>query len=118
MREVMLKESAGMSSLPLQSRGDIDKFFEELVLVINKSIEAFTPLQRITARSKPGFNAECKAAQMRARQLRKRLNRLGTDNAWGDYRLARLEAGYIIRKACRKAFRESREQACKSQESM
>ncbi len=33
-REVMLNESARMSSLPLQSMNDIKKFFEQLVLVI------------------------------------------------------------------------------------
>ena len=86
--EVMLKDSAGISDLPLHSTSNIDKFLEALISAINKSIIASTPLCRITARSKPGFNAECKAAQMRARHLRKRFNRLGTDNAWEDYRLA------------------------------
>ncbi len=41
---------------------------------------------------------------MRARQLHKRFNRLGSDEVWEEYRLARLEAGYIIWKASRKAF--------------
>ncbi len=72
--EVMLIDSAGISDLPPQSINDIDKFFETLVSAINKSIIASTPLRRNTARSKSGFNAECKAAQMQARHLRKRVN--------------------------------------------
>ncbi len=116
--EVMLNDSVRISDLPLQSINDIDKFLEALVSAINKSIIASTSLRRITARSKPGFNAECKAAQMRACHLRKRFNRLGTNNAWKDYRMARLEARYIIQKASRKAFRESQEQVYDSSESM
>ncbi len=118
MREVMLRESARMSNLPLHTKDDVDGFVEKLVSIINKSIEASTPIQKITTWSKPGFNSECREAQMRARQLRKRFNRIGSDDAWENYRLARLEAGYIIRKACRKAYKESRERACESPESM
>lgn len=55
---------------------------------------------------------------MRACHLRKRFNQLGIDAAWEYYKLARHEAGHIIRKASRKAFRKSREQACDSPESM
>ena len=60
--EVMLKDSVGISDLPFQSTSDIDKFLKALISAINKFIIASTPLCRITARSKPGFNAECKAA--------------------------------------------------------
>ena len=38
MREVMLRESAEMPSLPLHTKDDINGFVEKLVLVINKSI--------------------------------------------------------------------------------
>ncbi len=79
--EVILKDSARISDLLLQSINDIDKFLEALVSAINKTIIAFTSLRRITARSKPGFNSECKAAQMRTCHLRKRFNRLKTDDA-------------------------------------
>ncbi len=51
---------------------------------------------------------------MKARRLRKIFNQLGTDEAWEEYRAARSEAGYIITKASRKAYRESREEACDS----
>ncbi len=78
--ENILKDSPGISDLPLQSINDIDKFFEILVNAINKSIIASTPLRRITARSKSRFNTECKAAQMRACNLRKRFNLQGTDD--------------------------------------
>ena len=78
--EVMFKNSAGISDLSLRCINDIDKFLEALVSAINKSIIASTPLRRITARSNPGFNAEFKAAQMRAHHLQKRFNQLGTDD--------------------------------------
>lgn len=104
IRKVMLRESAEMSNLPLHTKDNVDKFVKKLVSIINKSIKAFTPIQKITTWSKLGFNSECKEAQMKARQLRKRFNRIGSDDAWDDYRLARLETRYIIRKACQKAY--------------
>lgn len=56
----MIKELAGMFSLPLKSIDNIDKFFEKLVFIINKSIEASTLLQKIITKSKPRFTIECK----------------------------------------------------------
>ncbi len=78
--EVMLKNSAEISCLLFQFISVIDKFFEALRSAINKSIIASTPLKRVTAKSKPGFNAECKAAKLRAHHLQKRINWLGTDD--------------------------------------
>lgn len=68
----------------------------------------------ICSRSKPGFTLERKEAQMKAWRLWKIFNRLETEEFWEEYRAARLEAGYIIRKASQKAYRESRKEACDS----
>lgn len=44
----MLKELAKILSLPLYTKDNIVGFVEKLFLVINKSIEASTLLQKIT----------------------------------------------------------------------
>lgn len=106
LRKTIARDSAKLSNLSLKTLDNIDQYFEILTDIINKSIAVSTPLQKITTRSKLGFNLECKVVQMRGCQLRKRFNQLGSDSAWEDYRLARLEEKYIIRKASQKAFRE------------
>lgn len=58
-----------MPSLLLHTKDNIDRFVEKLVLLISKSIEAFTSLQKITIQFKPRFNSEYKVAQMRICQL-------------------------------------------------
>lgn len=77
------------------------------VNVIQQVIEVSTPLVKISHRSKPGFDQKCKEAQVKARRLREIFNRTGTEEAWEDYKIACSEAGYIIRKASRKAYLES-----------
>ncbi len=82
----MPKDSGEISDLPLCSVSDIDTFLKALITAINRSLIASISLQRITARSKLGFNSECKASQIRAPHLQKRVDRLKTDDAWEDYR--------------------------------
>ena len=59
----------------------LDQVVEDLTSVINKAIEASTPLGEITARSKIGFDEACKEAQMEVRRLKKRYLRAGTEES-------------------------------------
>ena len=65
-----------------------------------------------------GFDSECKKAQTRCRQLKKRSKSLQTEDSQEEFRLARHHKGRIIRKAKRKEFRLSREEMCKSPDTM
>ncbi len=103
-----------MGNLDLDSTEKIDNQVQALAKAIQEAVEISTPMVEICSRSKPGFTLECKKARMKARRLRKIFNRLGTDEAWEEYRAARSEAGYISRKASRKGYRESRKEACNS----
>lgn len=98
----------------LDSKEKIDEQVLALVSIIQEAIEVSTPKVKISPRSKPGFDRESKEAQVKARRLRKIFNRRGTEEAWENYKKARSEAGYIIRKASRNAYRESRKEACES----
>lgn len=111
LRQAMSEKTLALGNLDLDSTEKIDNQVQALVKAIQEAVEISTPMVKICSRSKPGFTLECKEAQMKARRLRKIFNRLGTEEAWEEYRAARLEAGYIIRKASRKAYRESREEA-------
>ncbi len=102
------------ANLDPDSKQKIDNQVQALVKTIQEAVEISTPMVKICSRSKPGFILECKEAQMKARRLQKIFNRLGTDEAWEKYSAAHSEAGYIIRKACRKAYRESHKEACNS----
>lgn len=114
LRQAISEKILALENLDLDSTGKIDNLVQALVKAIQEAVEISTPMVKICSRSKPGFTLECKEAQMKARRLRKIFNRLGTEEAWEEYRASRLEAGYIIRKTSRKAYRESREEACDS----
>lgn len=98
----------------MDSKEKIDKQVQTLINIIQQAIEALTPLIKISHRSKPEFDQECKEAQVKARRLRKIFNRIGTEEAWEDYKIACSEAGYIIKKTSKKAYQGSREEICDS----
>lgn len=77
----MAQDSAKLSNISLETPDNIDQYFEILINIINKGIVASSPFQGIITRSKLTFNSECKVAQMKARQLRKRFNCLKTNIA-------------------------------------
>ena len=100
-----------LENLNLDSIEKIDNLVQVLVKVIQEAIEISTPIVKICSRSKPGFTLEYKEAQIKARRLQKIFNRLEPEEAWEKYRAACLKAGYIIRKASRKAYRKFRKEA-------
>ena len=98
LRTAMSEKITALRKDDLDSKEKIDEQVQALVNVIQQAIEASTPLVKISHRSKPGFDRECKEAQVKARRLRKIFNRRGTEEAWEDYKIARSKAGYVIRK--------------------
>lgn len=60
--EIIMNNSAQISDFLLQISNHIDTYLGLLVDAINKSIIALTLLRKITTRSKPVYNLECKMA--------------------------------------------------------
>ena len=97
---------------------DLEQQVEGLITAIHRSIEVSTPMLRICKRSVPGFDEECKEAQMRARRLRKHFMKTHDEVDWEVYVLARNETKSLIRRKKRKEYRESREEACQDPKNM
>ena len=72
---VMIKTlQGGLANISLSSSkipGELDKKVISLVNAIDKAIDVSTPRARLCLRSVPGFDKECKNAQMKARRLKK-----------------------------------------------
>ena len=107
LRTAISEKITALGKDDLDSKEKIDKQMQALINIIQQAIEASTPLVNISHRSKPGFDWECKEAQVKAHRLRKIFNQIGTKEAWKDYKIVRLEAEYIIKKANRKAYWKS-----------
>lgn len=84
--------------VPILSEFELDNQVELLVKIIDKAINESTPKQRLCARSIPGFDEECKEAQMRARRFKKTYNRNPSAETWEEYRLAGAVKGRLIDK--------------------
>ena len=108
------EETQALSEFRPRTKKEIDEQIRLLTIAIQRSIEFSTPLVQICKRSVPGFDCECKEAQMRARHLHKIYQREGTDESWNDYVEARSFKKTVIKKAKRKEYRESREKACQN----
>ena len=78
------------------------------------AIDGSTPWTRRSPYTKPGFTEDYKAAQRRCKQLKRRWNQCGTDEAWEDFRQARNYKNNLIKREQRKAFRQLIAQVCKS----
>ena len=105
-------------SVLMLSRDQLDKAVQDLFAIIDKAAKAATPIANITPRSKPGFDEECKEAQMICRRLKKRRMKLLTNEAWEDYRLARNYKNHLITKKSNAAYRTFIAQACESPDTM
>lgn len=92
----------------------IDNQVLALVKAIQETIGILILMVKVCSRSKLGFTLKCKEAQMKVQRLWKIFNQLETKKTWEEYRAARLEARYIIRKASQKAYWESYKKAYNS----
>lgn len=116
-KRLLERFSEEIQTLPesqLKTKEEIDEQVRLVITAIQRSIEFSTPLVRICKRSVPGFDCECKEAQMRARRLHKVFQRDGTEENWHRYVEARSFKKSVIKKAKRREYRESREKACQN----
>ncbi len=89
-----------------------------LISAIETAIALAIPKARLSPKSVPGFDKECKETQMKAGRLKKIWKKEGTIESWKEFRLARAEKSRVIANAKRKVYRKSREEACASPNSM
>lgn len=80
-----------------------------LVTAVGKAIEVLTPILRLFPRSIPGFDEECKEAQMRARSLKKSVKKIfhrsfgrNIDRAFKE-KLINMKKQGVYREYCNKA---------------
>lgn len=109
---------ANIPHLPSRTAKELDEKVLSLVKAIDTAIDISIPKARLCPKSIPGFDEECKDHQMRARRLKKRWKKEGTEESWEAFRLARAEKGRIIAKVKKKSYRESRTEACTSPEEL
>lgn len=104
------------SILPLSSKTakELDEKVISLVEAINITINTFIPKAKLCARSILGFGEDCKDAQMGTRRLKKIWKKKGTEDSWEAFRLARAKKSRVITKVKKKAYCESRAEACNS----
>ena len=114
LTEELAKDPPCTSTTP----NELDIKVHSLINAIDIAMTLAIPKARLSPKSVPGFDEECKEMQMKARRLKKIWKKEGTEESWEDFRIARAEKGRVIAKAKRKAYRKSREEACASPESM
>lgn len=96
----------------------LDLQIQSLANALSKALNESAPDLKICARSKAGFNEECKEAQMRARRLKKVWKANPSEETWEDLRVARNYKGTLIKKALRQAYRSKLAEACASEKGM
>jgi hypothetical protein len=87
LHEVLLRSLPNTTAI--RTREDVDRTTRELVSSILTAVGESTPKSRIGPRSIPGWTKECKEAQMQARRLRRKYQRVRTSEAWEAYKRAR-----------------------------
>lgn len=100
------------------SRQGLDCQIEAIIAAIQGAINASTPWIKISPHSRPGFIPKCKEAQLKAKRLKRRWRKIGTEEAWEAFREARNQKARIIKKAMKLQYRTETENACDSPTSM
>ena len=112
--QLLVAQKAFQAGEWLRSESEIDALTTDIVRVIQVAIDGSTPWTRRSPYAKPRFTEDCKAAQRRCKQLKRRRNHYGTDEAWEDFRRARNYKHNLIKREQRKAFRRFISEICKS----
>lgn len=71
LMETLQKSLAKISLTSSKTAKELDEKVISLVEAIEIAMDAFIPKARLCPRSVPGFDKDCKDAQMRARRLKK-----------------------------------------------
>ena len=101
-----------------KSTQELDQQVGALVAALTKAIDASTPMLQVSPRSIPGFDKECKEAQMRARRLKKKFKKEPSPELWEEYKQARAFKGSLISKKKREAYKEYCSKVCESPKTM
>ena len=118
LKKALLEELVKDPPRHSQTANELDAQVYSLIGAIETAIAQAIPKARLSPKSVPGFDEECKETQMKARRLKKIWKKEGTIESWEEFRLARAEKGRVIAKAKRKVCWKSREEACVSPDSM
>lgn len=110
--KTLQEKLASLLPLSLKTAKELDKKVVFLVKAIDIAMDAFISIAKLCARSILRFDEDCKDAQMRTRRLKKIWKKEDTEDGWEAFRLARAEKGRMIAKIKKKAYRESRAEAC------
>ena len=73
---------------------------------------------RLSPKSIPGFDEECKKMQMKARRLKNIWKKERTEDSWEDFRISWAKKGKVITKAKKKIYCKPRKETCDSLEDM
>lgn len=90
LQKVMKQELQIMPFYDHNNATDIDVHVDRLLDAVTRSIEASAPMTRICKYSKLGFDEGCKEAVTTARRLHKAYQEEETEEAWEEYKLARI----------------------------
>ena len=91
---------------------ELDDQVELLVNIIDKAMNVSTCKLQLCAQSIPGFDGECKVAQMQACRLGKIYNQNPSVENWEKYQVARAVKGRLINKKKRNGYCEYCQKAC------
>lgn len=82
--EELAKDPLCISTTP----NELDTKVCSLINAIDTAMALAIPKVRLSPRSVPGFDKECKEIQMKARRLKKIWKKEETEESWEDFRLA------------------------------
>ena len=98
LKEELAKDLLYTSTTP----NELDIKVHSLINAINIAMTFAIPKVRLSPKSIPGFDEECKMIQIKANKLKRIWKKEKIEGSWEDFRLARAEKERIITKAKRK----------------
>ena len=88
LKKTLTEELANDPSYTSIMPNKLDFKFHSLINVINIAMTLAIPKARLSPKSVPGFDEECKEMQMKARRLKKTWKKERTEESWEDFQIA------------------------------
>lgn len=101
-----------------KSTQEVDQQVDALITALTKAIDTSTAMLQVSSRFIPGFDKECKEAQMKARRLKKKFKKELLPELWEKYKQAQAFKRMLISKKKREAYREYCFNVCKYPKTM
>lgn len=118
LKKTLVEELAKNSPCTSKTPNKLDSKVHSLINAIDIAMTLAIPSARLSPKSVPRSDEECKEIQMKARRLKKIWKKEETEKSWENFRIAGAKKRRMIAKAKRKAYCKSKEEACASSESM